>query len=73
MDNELLDLADRLCTVAGMIMEDNNLLAVSRPKDVHDRAARLDALTMAGSDISKLVAAAEVLVRLGHPTVPPDK
>jgi len=56
---------DRLCTVAGMIMEDNNLLAVSRSKDVDDRAARLATLTMAGSNISKLIAAAEVLVRLG--------
>jgi len=65
MDNELLDLADRLCTVAGMIMEDHNLMAVSRPKDADDRNARLDALTAAGSNISKLVAAAEVLVRLG--------
>ena len=65
MDNELLDLADRLCTVAGMIMEDHNLLAVSRPKDADDRAARLDTLAMAGSDISKLIAAAQVLVRLG--------
>jgi hypothetical protein len=65
VDNELLDLADRLCTVAGMIMEDHNLLAVSRPKDAHDRAARLATLTMAGSNISKLIAAAEVLVRLG--------
>jgi len=48
-----------------MIMEDHNLLAVSRPKDAHDRAARLANLTMAGSNISKLIAAAEVLVRLG--------
>jgi len=63
MDNELLDLAHRLCTVAGMIMEDHSLLAVSRPKDVHDRGARLGTLTIAGGDISKLVAAAEVLVR----------
>ena len=65
MDNELLDLADRLCTVAGMIMEGHNLMAVSRCKDVDDRAARLATLTMAGSNISKLIAAAEVLVRLG--------
>ena len=65
MDNELLDLADRLCTVAGMIMEDHNLLAVSRPENPDDRAAKLEALTTAGSDISKLVDAAQVLVRLG--------
>jgi hypothetical protein len=64
-DNELLDLADRLCTVAGMIMEDHNLIAVSRPKSADDRTAALDALTTAGSDVSKLIAAAQVLVRLG--------
>ena len=56
---------DGHCTVAGMIMEDHNLMAVSKSKDVDDRAARLAALTMAGSNISKLIAAAEVLVRLG--------
>jgi len=31
MDNDLLDLANRLCTVAGMIMEDSSLIAVSSP------------------------------------------
>ena len=65
MDNELLDLADRLCTVAGMIMEDHNLLAVSGSKNPDDRAAKLEALSTAGSDILKLVDAAQVLVRLG--------
>jgi len=65
VDNELLDLADRLCTVAGMIMEDHNLLAVSRPKNLDDVAAKLQALATAGSDISKLVDAAQVLMRLG--------
>jgi len=65
MDNELLDLADRLCTVAGMNMEDHNLMAVSRSKDVDDRAARLATLTMAGSNISKLIAAAQFLIQLG--------
>jgi len=65
MDNELLDLADRLCTVAGMIMEDHHLLAISRVKNSDDRAAKLEALATAGSDISKLANAAHVLVRLG--------
>ena len=65
MDNELLDLADRLCTVAGMIMEDHSLLAVSTAKSPDDRAAKLEALSTAGSDIFQLVAAAQVLVRLG--------
>lgn len=65
MDNELLDLADRLCVVAGMIMEDHNLIAVGRTKNVDDRAAKIETLSTAGSDISNLVAAAQVLVRLG--------
>jgi hypothetical protein len=65
MDNELLDLADRLCTVVGMIMEDHNLLAASRPKHADDRAERLYTLSIAGNDISTLIAAAQVLVRLG--------
>jgi hypothetical protein len=65
MDYELLDLADRLCVIAGTIMEDHDLLAVSRVTTIEARAARLDALAIAGTDISKLVAAAEVLVRLG--------
>lgn len=65
MENDLLELADRLCTVAGMIMEDNNLPAVSTPKNADDRAVTLEALNIAGSDISKLIDAAQVLVRLG--------
>lgn len=65
MENELLDLADRLCTVVGMIMEDENLIAVRIPTSTEERAATLEALSVAGSDISKLIAAAQVLVRLG--------
>ena len=64
MDNDLIDLADRLCTVVGMIMEDNNLLAITMPKHADDRTAKLTALTLAGDDIWKLTAAAKVLVRL---------
>jgi hypothetical protein len=47
------------------IVEDHNLMAVSRSKDVDDRAARLATLTMAGSNISKLIAAAQFLIQLG--------
>lgn len=64
MDNELLDLADRLRVVAAMIMEDHNLLAVSRSKNADDRTATLQTLSNAGSDISTLIAAAQVLARL---------
>lgn len=65
MDYELLDLADRLCAVAGMVMEDHNLMAVKTATDLDDRAAKLAALSIAGDDITKLIAAATVLARLG--------
>ena len=32
MDNDMLDLVDRLCTVAGMIMEDHHLSAITTSK-----------------------------------------
>jgi hypothetical protein len=64
MDNDLIDLADRLCTVVGMIMEDNNLLAITTPKHADDRTEKLIALAIAGEDIVKLTAAANVLIRL---------
>lgn len=65
MDNELLDLANRLRLAAAMIMEDNNLPAVDRIRNTEDLTDRLQALATAGSDISTLTAAAQVLVRLG--------
>lgn len=65
MNNDLFDLADRLCIVAGMIMEDNNLIAASTPKSSEERLQRLLVLVEAGDDITKLIAAANVLVRLG--------
>ena len=65
MENELLELADRLCTVAGMIMEDHNLLAVSIVSKDAARLSRLDTLTAAAEDMAALIAAARVLVRLG--------
>ena len=65
MENELLDLADRLCTVAGMTMEDNNLLAVSATYDAIARQSKLDTLTAAADDMAVLIAAAKALVRLG--------
>jgi hypothetical protein len=63
MDNELLDLANRLRLVAGMIMEDHNLTAVGRSEKADDLAIRLHVLGTAGSDIVMLAAAAQVLVR----------
>jgi len=64
MDNDLLDLADRLSTIAGMIMEDHNPIAVSTPRTPEERIQRLDALGTAGHDIAALAHAAKVLVRL---------
>lgn len=65
MTNDLLDLADRLYTVAGMIMEDNNLLAISTPTDATARIDKLNALAVAGDDISTMIKAAQILVRMG--------
>ncbi|MGE0774834.1 MAG: hypothetical protein AB7G25_05130 [Sphingomonadaceae bacterium] len=65
MDNHLLDLADRLCTVAGMIMEDHNHLAVSTASDSMALQAKLSALALAADDMASLIAAAKVLLRLG--------
>ena len=65
MDNDLLDLANRLCTVAGMIMEDSNLIAVSSPKSPEERRRQLESVAIAGEDINAFTAAANVLVRLG--------
>lgn len=64
MENDLHALADQLCVVAGMIMEDNNLLAVGTVTDHAARSRRLDALASAADDLTKLVAAARVLARL---------
>jgi len=64
MDNELLELANRLRLTAAMIMEDNNLPAVDRINNAEDLSVRLQALATAGGDITALVAAARVLIRL---------
>jgi hypothetical protein len=65
MENELLALADRLCTVAGMIMEDNNLIAIAAPKSAEERQIQIQTVAVAGDDIAALMAAASVLSRLG--------
>lgn len=65
MNNELLDLADRLCMVAGMIMEDNNLRAVSTPASAVARVEKLETLSNVGDDIAALMRAAQILVRIG--------
>ena len=65
MDNDLLDLANRLCTVAGMIMEDSSLIAVSSPTSPQERRRQIENVALAGDDIKALMAATKVLVRLG--------
>lgn len=66
MDDELLDLADRLCTVAGMIMEDHNLPAITTARlDKVGKEEWLTALGVAAEDMVHLIAAAKVLVRIG--------
>jgi len=65
MDNDLLDLANRLCTVAGMIMEDSSVVAIRPPKSPQERPRQIETVAVAGEDIKVLMAAAKVLVRLG--------
>jgi len=65
MDNDLLDLANRLCSIAGMIMEDSSLIAISSPKSSREQRRQIENVAMAGEDIKALMAAAKVLVRLG--------
>ena len=52
------DLIDQLCAAAGMIMEDESVVALSRAEDV---AVRIATMAKAASDISALAAAAAVL------------
>lgn len=64
MDNDMLNLVDRLCTVAGMIMEDHHLAAITTSKlDTTAKGECLLDLASAAQDISALIAAARVLTR----------
>jgi hypothetical protein len=65
MGSDLFDLANRLCTVAGMIMEDSSLIAVRAPKSPQERRRRIENVAVAGEDIKAFIAAAKVLVRPG--------
>ena len=56
---DVQDLIDQLCTVAGMIMEDESVAALSRAEAASVRVA---ATAKAASDISALAAAAQVLI-----------
>ncbi len=62
-----MDMADRLCTVVGIIMEDHHLLAVSlsatqtatKPQDIEQ-------LATAVQNMATLIEAAKVLTQLGR-------
>jgi len=55
MHDDVLDLADRLCT----IMEDNTPLAVSTASDIMVLKAKLSALALAADDVTSLIARRE--------------
>lgn len=55
-------LVDQLCAVAGMIMEDVSVVAVSVVK-ANERAAKIAAVQAAGADIAVLGQAASVILR----------
>ena len=71
-------LVDRLCELAGTIMEDISVTAVSVGK-TEDRATKIEAVRAAGADIAALGQAASTIMRysascktgtsdnLGHP------
>jgi len=66
MDDDMLDLADRLCTVAGMLMEDGSVLAITTAKlDRPTKAARIAELEASVDNMRVLLTAAQILVRLG--------
>ena len=58
------EIIDRLCLLAGMIMEDVSLHAISKAAgNDGERRKRLASLKQAGADIGALLAAAEVVER----------
>ncbi|WP_221794164.1 hypothetical protein [Aquisediminimonas sediminicola] len=66
IENELLDMADRLCTVVGMIMEDHHSLAVASSRtDAEARHQDIEQLATAVQNMATLIAAAKVLTQLG--------
>ena len=68
MQPDLISLIQRLCVIAGTIMEDASVDAVSLiSSDPAERARRLDQLARAASDIAVLAAAAAALNRRFSP------
>jgi hypothetical protein len=58
------DLIDRLCTTAGMIFEDSSVGAISRSVDNEASRVRIENISKAASDASKLAAAALVVLQM---------
>lgn len=59
MDNER-ELIDRLCTAAGMIMEDASAVAVDIGQDTNQLRAKLEGLRRSAADVVSLLDAATV-------------
>jgi hypothetical protein len=64
MDEEDAEqLVVRLCTVAGMLMEDALPTALFRPASVEEITSNLATLSATAADIAALIGAAEVVAR----------
>lgn len=64
MNEDTNELVARLCTAAGIIMEDSSPIAITRlPKAKRKIEARLDNLEQATGDANLLIQAARILAR----------
>lgn len=63
--DESRDLIDRLCTRAGMIMEDVSVVAIVTGRE-SDAASRIEQIRVAAADIGALAEAASVILRRGE-------
>lgn len=57
------DMIDRLCTLAGMIFEDASAEAIAPRVEDRSSPARIEKISKAASDASKLAAAALVVLQ----------
>lgn len=62
-DEDAEELVTRLCTVAGMLMEDALPTALFRPADAEAITSNLGSLRTMAADVAALIRAAEVLAR----------
>jgi hypothetical protein len=64
MDSDTTDLIRKLCTRAGMLMEDMSLLAITAPADRPGALQEIVRTLLPGcDDMHALIAAAEILAR----------